>query len=309
ATVTNATATSLTVTVPSGIGNSKNVTVTVGGQTSTDTTPFEVIPVITSLNSTTGIVGSFVTITGTGFDNSAVGNNIVKFGNTTGTVQSVTGSTSMSVQVAGIAGPQTVRLTIGNQINAETNFSYTIKTTLLSMTAASGACSPNCNGIITSTLTLTGAGFDYETPSNNIVTFNHTSAPTNTTQATVSAATATTLTVTVPEGIYGSQNVLVTVNSQTNTGTHIFGVKPLISQLSPTSGNTSDTILMTGTGFDPNAPANNFVKFVGLGASITVTNPTTTSLNFSVPNVVAGNYNVTVQVGTVTSASSPFTHN
>ncbi|MEZ0370614.1 MAG: IPT/TIG domain-containing protein, partial [Candidatus Sericytochromatia bacterium] len=299
ATVTFASSTSLTVTVPA-TGNSKNVSVTVGGQTSTDTATYEVIPTISNLSSFTGFVGNTITVTGTGFDTSAMANNVVKFGNTTATVTGVT-STTLTVSVAGIAGPQNVTVTVGNHTSTET-FTYTIKLTV-------GSFSPTSGNIGTTTVTVNGTGFDYLTPSNNSVLFRLSSAGSGGTPATVTSASPNQLKVTVPDNIFSAQKIFVTVGGQNaNTSTN-FNVKPFIESLSPSSGNTGNSITITGTGFDPTSTTFNTVRFVGNGTTITVTAVTNTTVTFTVPSVAAGNYNVTVQTGSQTSASSPFTHN
>ena len=151
-------------------------------------------------------------------------------------------------------------------------------------------------GVIGDTLTLTGNGFD-ATAGNNTVKF-------GSTQATVTAASETDLTVTVPAGISGSQNVTVTVDSQTNSGSHLYAITPSITSLSANSGSSGDSITLTGTGFDATA-LNNTVKLDS--TSLTVDSASSTSLNVTLPDISAGDYALTIQVGTQTSASQDLT--
>jgi hypothetical protein len=286
ATVTAASATSLTVTVPAGISGAHNVTVSVGTQTNAGTNNYTVTPSITSLSANNGVSGDSITITGTGFDGATMANNTVKFGTTTATVTAAT-ATSLTVTVPNApGGAQNVTVQVGSQTSSASAFN--MNPTITSLSAN--------NGVIGSNLTLTGTGFD-STAANNTVKF-------GTTTATVTAATATSLTVTVPAAISGTQNVTVTVGGQTNAGTHNYAVTPSITSLSATSGVSGDSITLNGTGFDT-TPANNTVKFGTIAA--TVTAATATSLTVTVPTAVSGAQNVTVQVGTQTSASSAFT--
>jgi hypothetical protein len=284
ATVTAGNATSLTVTVPAALSGTQAVTVTTNSLTS-DSLNFEVKPNITSLSATTGIMGDSLTVTGTGFSTTPA-NNTVKFGSTNATVTAAT-ATSLTVTVPNaLAGTQNVTVQVGNQVSNASAF--TMKPSITALSAA--------NGVTGSSLTLTGAGFD-STAANNTVKF-------GTTNATVTAATATTLTVTVPAGLFGVHNVSVTVAGQTNTGTHNFAFTPAINSLSASNGVTGDSLTISGTGFDTTA-ANNTVKFGTTAA--TVTAATNTSLTVTVPNALAGAQNVTVQVGTQTSSASAFT--
>jgi hypothetical protein len=285
ATVSAASATSLTITVPAGVSGSQNIHVTVGGLTSGNQT-FEVTPNITGLSSNTGKATDSITISGTGFDGATMANNTVNFGTTAATITAAT-ATSLTVTVPNApGGGQNVTVQVGNQTS--TASAFTMSPAIASLSAS--------NGFISSSLTITGTGFD-TTAANNTVKF-------GTTAATVTAATATSLTVTVPAAISGTQNVTVTVGGQTNAGTHNYAVTPSITSLSATSGVSGDSITLNGTGFDT-TPANNTVKFGTTPA--TVTAATATSLTVTVPTAVSGAQNVTVQVGTQTSASSAFT--
>jgi hypothetical protein len=152
------------------------------------------------------------------------------------------------------------------------------------------------NGTIGSALTIFGTGFD-STPGNNTVRF-------GTTTATVNTASPTSLNVTVPTGIFGTQNVAVTVAGQTNVGTNNYAVRPAIASFNPTSAPIGGSFTINGSGFDPTV-GNNTVSLGG--TAVTVTGATTTALTVTMPNKVANNYGATVQVGALNSASSNMT--
>jgi hypothetical protein len=157
------------------------------------------------------------------------------------------------------------------------------------------------NGTIGSAVTITGTGFD-TTPGNNTVRF-------GTTTATVNTASATSLNVTVPAGIFGSQNVTVTVAGQTNAGTNNYAVTPAITGFTA-AATSSDvagaSITINGSGFHTTLGSNT-VSFGGTNA--TVTGATATALTVTVPALTsnAAPYATTVQVGAQISAGSNFT--
>ncbi|MBT9546285.1 MAG: IPT/TIG domain-containing protein [Candidatus Sericytochromatia bacterium] len=283
ATVTAASATSLTITVPTMAGT-QNVTVSVGGQTNTGTHNFTVLPSVNSISSNPALLGASVTINGTAFDPTPA-NNTVKLGSTTLTVTGGTASSlNVTIPASGFSGQQTISVTVGTQTSPQTN-NFNIRPTIASLSAA--------NGKVGDTLTITGTGFDGTTASNNTVRFGSATA-------TVTAATDTSLTVTVPSGAFGTSNVTVGVAGVTNTGTNNYDVIPVITGLSPGLGTVGSSITLTGTGFSTN-PSSNTVKFGTTTA--TVTAATSTSLTVTVPNGF-GSPNVTVKVGPQTNAET-----
>ncbi|MBT9546286.1 MAG: IPT/TIG domain-containing protein [Candidatus Sericytochromatia bacterium] len=286
ATVTAATATSLTVTVPAGLSGAQPVTVTVNGKTSAASN-FEIKPDITTLSAANGVGGDTLTITGTGYDAGTAANNKVKFGNTQATVTAATATTlTITVPSDAPSGVQNVSVQVGHQTSGIAAFS--IKPVITSLSASAG--------IVGSSLTITGSGFD-ATPANNTVKF-------GTITATVTTATPTSLTLAVPANASGLVNVTNTVGGQTNTGTNNFAVRPNILSMSGVTGKVGSSVTLTGTGFDA-LPANNIVMF-GLARGL-VTAATGGSLTVNVPNAAGGSQNVTVQVGTQTSNFTIYT--
>ncbi len=152
------------------------------------------------------------------------------------------------------------------------------------------------SGLIGTSVTITGTNFS--TPFSNTVEFN--GVP-----ATITASTATSLTVTVPAGATtGPIEVTIGCNTITSIGNFSVGVIiPSITSFTPTSGPIGTTVTITGTNFDT-TPANNIVYFGATRA--TVTAATSTQLTVTVPT--GATYQpITVQVAGLTAHSNkPF---
>jgi len=171
------------------------------------------------------------------------------------------------------------------------------------------------------TVTITGTNFS-TTPSNDLVGFNGANG-------VVTAATSTSLTVTVPPGastgqltlaVQSAQNIaLATCTIQTSespslisqgkqlslgTGNCIFVVPVNITGFGQPSGKAGDTITINGTGFSP-TPLENTVKFFD-DVAATVTAATATSLTVTIPSY-ASTGPVTVSVNGTLSKPSDFT--
>lgn len=182
ATILSASASSISATVPLGATTGK-ISVTVNGNTTTSTADFTVIylPTITTFSPTTGISGTAITITGTNFS-TTLANNIVKFNNVIATISAATTTTLTAIV------PENA--TTGNitvEVNGQTTTSpvnLTVLPTLIGFAPSVGA--------VGSEVIITGTGFD-PLAANNTVTINNTNA-------TVIAATSTSLTVQVPAG-------------------------------------------------------------------------------------------------------------
>lgn len=118
ATISSASSTQLQVTVPGGIYGSKNVRVTVGGQPS-NSSAFAVKPNLTSLNVSSGIIGSSVTLTGTGFSPTENQNNV----NLSGSSANVTSAsnTQLVVEVP-TAASGNITIQVGTQTSNGLSF-------------------------------------------------------------------------------------------------------------------------------------------------------------------------------------------
>lgn len=204
AAVLAATATQLTVTVPSGATNSV-ISVRTYGQTANAASPFTVTeptppPVITSFSPASGPVGATVTITGTFFSPTPA-NNIVKFGTIQAVVTAAT-TTQLTVILPAGSTDNPISVTVnGLTGSSATSFVVTAPSPPPVITSLSQTF-----GYIGMTLIINGTNFS-TTPANNIVWF-------GAVKANVTAATATQLQVTVPAGAT-YQPVTVTVNGLT----------------------------------------------------------------------------------------------
>ncbi|HNR73921.1 MAG TPA: IPT/TIG domain-containing protein [Cyclobacteriaceae bacterium] len=128
-------------------------------------------------------------------------------------------------------------------------------------------------GSVGATVTISGANFS-STTSNNTVKIGNA-------LATVSSATTTQLTITVPtEAATGK--ISVTTNDKTATSTADFNVvqPPTITNFAPLGAVPGSSIVITGTNFNA-ASADNVVKINGVVASVTAS--TTTQLTATVP--------------------------
>ncbi len=162
-------------------------------------------PAITSFTPASGVVGTTVIITGTNFSTSTSANTAT-FNGITATVTAAT-ETQLTVTVPTSATTGKIAVTV-NSVTVTSSSDFTITTTstsaptITSFTPTSGA-----EGI---TVTITGTNFS-TTLASNTVTFNGTAA-------TVTAATATQLTVTVPTGATTGK-IAVSVNTSSTTAT------------------------------------------------------------------------------------------
>jgi hypothetical protein len=135
-TVSAATTTTLTVTVPTG-ATSGPISVTTSGVTATSATNFVVSPAIQGFNPSFGIVGSSVTITGTGFD-PATGGDIVQFNGCSAAVTSASSTTIVAtVPVSTSTGPISVTTGTGSAISSSDFFIATTDGVLTSSNAPS----------------------------------------------------------------------------------------------------------------------------------------------------------------------------
>jgi RHS repeat-associated protein len=147
------------------------------------------------------------------------------------------------------------------------------------------------------TVTISGTGFA-TTPAGNTVSFNGKAA-------TVSAATATTLTVVVPAGAT-SGTVTVVTSAGSATSQQVFTVDavvgaPVVSSFSPALGAPGASITVTGSGFAPSAADD--IVVVGATRAV-VTAASATQLTVTVPDAsISGPVSVKTPVGTASSTT------
>jgi len=248
--------------------------------------PASAAPTITSFSPTSGLVGTSVTITGTNFS-ATPASNTVMFNGTAATVSAAT-TTHLTVAVPTGATTGTITVKVGTQ-TATSSSSFTVTTPVPTITGFSPASGP-----VGSTVAINGTNFS-TTPSSNTVKFHNTTA-------SVSAATTTQLTVTVPSGATtGTITVKVGTQTATSSSSYTVTVPPTISSFSPADGVVGATVVIQGANFSA-TKVNNAVSFNGTSA--TVVSATTTKLTITVPaGATTGPIAVTVAGQTATSAA------
>ncbi|MCW9709179.1 beta strand repeat-containing protein [Fodinibius salsisoli] len=297
ATISNATETTLEVSVPQG-ATSGPVKVSASGQTATGpsfTVTEAPVPQVTidDLNPKSGPVGTSVTITGANFSATA-SDNAVRFNGTEATVNSAS-TTELVVTVPQGATTGTVTVGVGDQTATGPTFTVT-ETPVPEVTIDD--LSPK-EGPVGTAVTISGQNFS-ATKAENIVTFNGT-------EASISSATETTLEVSVPQGATTGP-VSVETNGQTAEGpTFSVTADPdqqlAISNISPKEGPVGTTVTITGANFSATA-SENAVTFNGSQAM--VSSASTTELVATVPQDATSGP-VTVKVGSQTTTGPTFT--
>ncbi len=165
------------------------------------------VPTISSLSVATGSVGTTVTLTGTNFDLNA-SNDIVRFN---GVLAPVTAASATSLTVAVPAGATTGNVVVTTNAGASNGLAFAVYPNIVSMNRTSGP--------IGGTVVLTGTNFDGVVMANNLVRFNGI-------LATVTAATSTSITCSVPAGA-ATGPVTVTIGGNTSTAITFYVVPTL----------------------------------------------------------------------------------
>lgn len=201
ATVTSASATQLVVTV-SATATSGKITVIANGKSAVSATDIVILQtVIGDFSPESGVVGTTVTIAGANFSTTP-SENIVAFN---GVAAAVTAASATELTVTVPADATTGRITVtinGIETTSASDFTVPEPTVTGFFPPIAGAGVP---------VTITGSNFS-TTTTDNIVTFNGT-------DATVTAASPTELTVTVPAGATsGPISVKVGPNTVTSAG-------------------------------------------------------------------------------------------
>jgi hypothetical protein len=286
--VTSASPTTLVVIVPVG-ATTGPVKVVVNGITATgpqfvvESTQVEV----TTINPTSGQVGTPVTITGNNFG-ATIALNQVTFNGSIATITSANTTQIVAVVPPGATtGP--VVVTVGGLSGIGPTF------TVLPTPPQITALNPNAGQVGTS-IKILGNNFS-ATVNQNTVTFNGTNA-------TVITASTTELTATVPVGAT-TGNVVVTVGGLASNGVTftVLQTPPQITTLNPDAGQIGISIKIIGSNFSATANQNS-VTFNGTSAI--VTNASTTELTVTVP-AGATTGNVVVTVGGLASNGVTFT--
>lgn len=258
ASVGAASSTQLTVTVPAGATTGDISVATTQGSV-VSAAVFSVSPVISALSPLYGGTGSYLTITGTGFD-PASGATVVRVNGVIANITSIS-PTSISTQIPVGASSGVVTVTTAGGV-ATSSVSFTVTNTLPTISGFAPASGP-----VGASVVITGTNFD-TTPANNKVQFNGVAAV-----PTVSSATS--ITVAVPQGattgpvtisnvngvVISSQSFAVTLSPG-----NIVAQSGVIS-FTPSSGPVGTSVTIVGTGFSA-VLANNVVTFNGTMAGV-----------------------------------------
>src|SRR5467141_321438 len=276
-TPTSWSATSITAPVPAG-ATSGNVVVTVGGVASNGVSFTVTVPApsIASLNPTSGLVGTSVTITGTNFGTTQ-GTSMVTF-NGIAAAPASWSTTNITAAVPAGATSGNVVVTVGGV--ASNGVSFTVTVPAPSITSLNPT-----SGLPGTSVTIAGANFG-ATQGTSTVKFNGITA-------TPTSWGAASITATVPAGAT-TGNVVVTVGGAASNGVS-FTVTvpgPSVTSLNPTSGLAGTSVTIAGANFGA-TQGTSTVRFNGIAA--TATSWSAPSIIVSVPaGATTGNSVVTV---------------
>lgn len=239
-------------------------------------------PTITSASPTTiSVVNDTLTLAGTGFG-SLPSDVKVSIGNTDCVVLTAFDTNITCNAGSPVAGSQALVLNVAGKGKASSSVStLTISGSVASINPTEGSTNGRTR------LTMSGFGFN---PSS--------------TSATVRGATCQIITVTsyeivcnTPSGSAGSADVLVTVGSQVLsaiTFTYSTGSTPSVTALSTNSGNSGDSISITGTGLNSTGTADVQVLIGDVDCS--VTSVSADSITCTVGDHSAGTFAVSVTI-------------
>ncbi|MEU1668094.1 IPT/TIG domain-containing protein [Streptomyces sparsogenes] len=234
-------------------------------------------PVVSSVSPSSGLAGTAVVITGSGF----TGATQVRFGTA---LSSFTVVSDTRINATVPAGSGTVQITVTTPNGTSTqNVTFTYATaTAPTLTSLSPASGPTGGG---NTVVLTGTGFTGATQ----VLFGTTAAP----SFTVNSPTQ--ITATAPAGSGSVQVKVTTPGGSSNTLTYTYVSGPAISSLSPSAGPQAggNTVLITGT----NLATTTSVHFGATSVAFTVLSNTQVSAA-APPGTGSVNVNVTTPGGT-----------
>ncbi len=241
--------------------------------------PLSNFPTITSVQPSAGIIGSTVTINGSGFSTTPSDNEVILGLTNTVATASTTNSLTFVVPAEATTGPISV---IVNGEKTTTSSHFTIIPNITSFYPASAP--------IGSSVTIVGTGF-LENLLSDSVFFNGMLGK-------IYGTTDNTISVTVPQGA-ASGPIEVLVGGQIAPGVNNFIVLPAITSFTPGSGTSGTTLTINGTSFSPVASENS-VTINGVAAI--VTSSSSTSITVIVPPAAStGPISVTVDGNTATT--------
>ncbi|MFF3123180.1 IPT/TIG domain-containing protein [Streptomyces sp. NPDC057908] len=241
-------------------------------------------PVITASSSFSGLAGTVVTLTGTGF----TGATALTFGGTPSASFTVVSATAITTVAPAGAGTVQITVTTPDGTSNGIGFTYTIATPAISSVVPNQGSVEGGN-----TVTLTGTDFTGATA----VRF-------GTVAAAFLAVSATQATAVAPAAPVGTVNVTITTPGGTSAGVpYTYVAAPVLSSVTPAQGPLvgGNSITLSGTGFTGTTS----VRF-GANAASSFTVVSATQLTAVVPIGGPGPVAVTVTTpaGTSTQAVS-----
>ncbi len=228
-------------------------------------------PVITLSSPVSGVAGTTVSLTGSGF--SAV--TAVTFGGVPASSYTVDSPTKITAVAPAGSGTVQIKVTTTGGTSNGMNFTYTVPTPVISTVVP--ATGPTAGG---NTVTVTGTAFGGATQ----VRFGGATAPFAVVSATQNTATA-------PAGAAGTVTTTVVTPGGTSNGVpYTYVPAPTLTAVSPDQGPLAggNTVTLTGTGLDSTTQ----VRFGSLTAAFTVASAS--QITATVPAGGAGEVPVTV---------------
>jgi hypothetical protein len=218
--------TQITATVPSGASTGA-IAVTTAAGTATSSSNFTVTLSVTGFTPSSGVVGTSVTISGSGFATATA----VSFNDRSAsfTINSDTQITA-TVPSGATTGPIAVTTSAGTAASSN-NFTMIPPPAITSFTPTSGG--------VGATVTINGTAF----PGASVVTFNGTSA-------IFTFNSDTQITATVPSGATTGPIVVKTPGGTATSGTDFTVIpEPTITGFNPSSGAVGSSVVISGTNF------------------------------------------------------------
>ncbi|HXT59330.1 MAG TPA: IPT/TIG domain-containing protein, partial [Pirellulales bacterium] len=292
--VTGATATSLTVTFsikPKTAGSLTAVVTTDAQSSGAAVQVATIMPVVTTRTVSLAASAATFTFNGFGFDPTAAHNTVVL---NDGAVGTVTAASATSLTVTFSTKPTAV----GNLTAVVTTNSVSSGAAVQVATVAPAVTvSTASQSVNTTTVTINGAGFD-TTPGNNTVVFNDGAV------GTVTAATATSLTVTfsTQPTTGGKLTAVVTTNSvSSGAAIQVAAVAPIVTSNTASQSIAATTVTISGVGFDAIAGHNTVVFSNGAVGTVTAATATSLTVTFSTKPKTTGNLTAVVTTNSVSS--------
>ncbi len=298
-TISNASTTSLTVTLPSDpTGGALTSTVTVNTVATSETQVGTVTPVVTSSTTDLAANASSITINGFGFDTNQANDAVTFSDGAIGTVSTAT-ATVLTVTLDTAPTTSGTLNAIVSVDGAANGLPEQVATVTPVVTSSTAGLPANATS-----MTIDGYGFD-TLVANDSVTFTDGSGSA---AGTVTAATPTSLTVTFTQSptLSGTLKAIVQADNQASgvTGVQVAKVTPVVTSSTTDLPINTTTLTIDGYGFDA-TKANDSVSFTD-GAAGTISSATSTALTISITTAptAVGSLSATVTADSAAGSST-----